>query len=203
MGTMLMNLESKIRDKKLGEGRPLDGRKRLTDIWILKIQKYYGLVIMRNIGSLEDMEKVVWAESFNLFSTDENPQHTLCPRGEASWCNYRGAEALSQTYKHSDYSHLPLIVVTQMKPIFRDQANLELLKKCVNGQCRNSNESLDNVIWNHPKHSSPSEPFTWAIARFNMGNIVKVMVLSKLGLHPGSRCITAMQQQGTARLKKS
>ncbi|GFV48835.1 uncharacterized protein TNCV_4269121 [Trichonephila clavipes] len=34
-----------------------------------------------------------------------------------------------------------------MRPVFRDLANPELLKKCLHGGTQNPNESVNNVIW--------------------------------------------------------
>ncbi|GFV45476.1 uncharacterized protein TNCV_2818901, partial [Trichonephila clavipes] len=37
--------------------------------------------------SVADMSKSIWAKYFHKLSTDENPQHALCPMGEESWWN--------------------------------------------------------------------------------------------------------------------
>jgi hypothetical protein len=35
----------------------------------------------------------------------------------------------------------------EMKPVFRDVASADLLKRCVHGETQNANESLNSVIW--------------------------------------------------------
>ncbi|GFU79950.1 uncharacterized protein TNCV_578301 [Trichonephila clavipes] len=50
-----------------------------------------------------------------------------------------------ETYHHKN--SLPVDVVEAMRPVFRDLANPELLKKCLHGGTQNPNESVNNVIW--------------------------------------------------------
>lgn len=110
--------------------------------------QYYGLAIRRNPGNLEDMRKAVWAGYFHLCSSNERPQHGLCPNGSESWCKYNKAIAQNQTYDHSKHTHLPEVIMEHIKPIFRDLASPDLLSKCLHGKSQNVNESLNSVIWN-------------------------------------------------------
>ncbi|GFV10101.1 uncharacterized protein TNCV_3660531 [Trichonephila clavipes] len=81
--------KNNLKSTKLSDNKPISGRGRLTDAEILLLQKYYGLAIRRNVGkSVADMSKSIWAIYFHKLSTDENPQHALCPMGEESWCGY-------------------------------------------------------------------------------------------------------------------
>ncbi|GFV54952.1 uncharacterized protein TNCV_3144911 [Trichonephila clavipes] len=50
-----------------------------------------------------------------------------------------------ESYHHKN--SLPVDVVEAMRPVFRDLANPELLKKCLHGGTQNPNESVNNVIW--------------------------------------------------------
>ncbi|GFV37482.1 uncharacterized protein TNCV_1157451 [Trichonephila clavipes] len=87
MGARLRALKNNLKSTKLSDNKPISGRGRLTDAEILLLQKYYGLAIRRNVGkSVADMSKSIWAIYFHKLSTDENPQHALCPMGERSWC---------------------------------------------------------------------------------------------------------------------
>ncbi|GFT58322.1 uncharacterized protein TNCV_2118331 [Trichonephila clavipes] len=89
MGARLRALKNNLKSTKLSDNKPISGRGRLTDAEILLLQKYYGLAIRRNVGkSVADMSKSIWAICFHKLSTDENPQHALCPMGEESWCGY-------------------------------------------------------------------------------------------------------------------
>ncbi|GFW84755.1 uncharacterized protein TNCV_680431 [Trichonephila clavipes] len=47
-----------------------------------------------------------------------------------------------ETYHHKN--SLPVDVVEAMRPVFRDLANPELLKKCLHGGTQNPNESVNN-----------------------------------------------------------
>ncbi|GFX12786.1 uncharacterized protein TNCV_3437601 [Trichonephila clavipes] len=85
MGARLGALKNNLKSTKLSDNKPISGRGRLTDAEILLLQKYYGLAIRRNVGkSVADMSKSIWAIYFHKLSTDENPQHALCPMGEES-----------------------------------------------------------------------------------------------------------------------
>jgi hypothetical protein len=49
------------RGTKLLDSKPLGGKGHLTQSEINKLQSYYGLVIRRNVSSLEAMKRGVWA----------------------------------------------------------------------------------------------------------------------------------------------
>ncbi|GFW79929.1 uncharacterized protein TNCV_3899301 [Trichonephila clavipes] len=62
-----------------------------------------------------------------------------------TWCKFKKAKLLGETYHHKN--SLPVDVVEAMRPVFRDLANPEVLKKCLHGGTQNPNESVNNVIW--------------------------------------------------------
>ncbi|GFX18290.1 uncharacterized protein TNCV_4305911 [Trichonephila clavipes] len=68
-----------MKSRKLSDGKGISGRGRITDNEISKLQQYYGLSIRRNMNSVSDMFKAVWAIYFHKLSTDSVPQHVLCP----------------------------------------------------------------------------------------------------------------------------
>ncbi|GFW66360.1 uncharacterized protein TNCV_3433231 [Trichonephila clavipes] len=145
MGTRLRRLKTKMRGQKLSDGKPLCGRNRLTEAEIDRLQAYYGLAIRRNLSSVKDMQQAIWAIFLHKLSTDEKPQHGFCPSDSDTWCKFKKAELLGETYHHKN--SLPVDVVEAMRPVFRDLANPELLKKCLHGGTQNPNESVNNVIW--------------------------------------------------------
>ncbi|GFU74907.1 hypothetical protein TNCV_4508671 [Trichonephila clavipes] len=55
----------------------------------------------------------------------------FCPSDSDTWCKFKKAELLRETYHHKN--SLPVDVVEAMRPVFRDLANPELLKKCLHG----------------------------------------------------------------------
>ncbi|GFS62031.1 hypothetical protein TNCV_2592971 [Trichonephila clavipes] len=46
---------------------------------VYSIQHYYGLAIRKNLSSVEDVKRAIWAIYFHKLSTEDNPQHALCP----------------------------------------------------------------------------------------------------------------------------
>lgn len=64
MGSRLRKLKSVLGKNKLKDGKTIGGKNRLTGTAINKIQDYYGLSIIRNTDSLENMKKAVWATFF-------------------------------------------------------------------------------------------------------------------------------------------
>ena len=64
-------------------------RGRFRDnVEMIKLQKYYGRNIRANVGNLERMKCDCLAAFYHSCSTDDNPQHHLCPDGPDSWCWY-------------------------------------------------------------------------------------------------------------------
>ncbi|GFU71281.1 uncharacterized protein TNCV_3782661 [Trichonephila clavipes] len=129
------------------------------------------------------MQQAIWAIFLHKLSTDEKPQHGFCPSDSDTWCKFKKAELLGETYHHKN--SLPVDVVEAMRPVFRDLANPELLKKCLHGGTQNPNESVNNVIWSRV----PKKTFVQlellslgtydAVSSFNMGNVSKLEILRK------------------------
>ncbi|GFV08852.1 uncharacterized protein TNCV_3820951 [Trichonephila clavipes] len=147
MGTRLRRLKTKMRGGAPHSLRntALCGRNRLTEAEIDRLQAYYGLAIRRNLSSVKDMQQAIWAIFLHKLSSDEKPQHGFCPSDTDTWCKFKKAELLGETYHHKN--SLPVDVVEAMRPVFRDLANPELLKKGVLGGTQNPNECVNNVIW--------------------------------------------------------
>ncbi|GFU54932.1 uncharacterized protein TNCV_3825761 [Trichonephila clavipes] len=108
-GTRLRRLKTKMRGQKLSDGKPLCGRNRLTEAEIDRLQAYYGLAIRRNLSSVKDMQQAIWAIFLHKLSTDEKPQHGFCPSDSDTWCKFKKAELLGETYHHKN--SLPVDVV--------------------------------------------------------------------------------------------
>ncbi|GFW48206.1 uncharacterized protein TNCV_2382901 [Trichonephila clavipes] len=135
-GTRLRRLKTKMREvKKLSDGKPLCGRNRLTEAEIDRLQAYYGLAIRRNLSSVKDMQQAIWAIFLHNLSTDEKPQHGFCPSDTDTWCKFKKTELLGEIYHHKN--SLPVDAVEAMRPVFRDLANPELLKKYLHGGTQN------------------------------------------------------------------
>lgn len=209
MGTRLRSYKSKKGQAKLSDGKSAGGRGRLTEDAIKNIQTYYGLAIRRNVSSLENMKQAVWAEYFHLLSSNDDPSHGLCPKGEISWCKYNKAIANDESYDHDKHLHLPQAIMEDIKPIFRDLAAPDLLKRCLHGGTQNPNESLNSVIWSRVPKSTFVMKTTLelgvyeAIATFNKGYIVRCLILEKLGVSPGNNLVRMMKQLDEVRIYKA
>lgn len=209
MGTRLRTLKMKSNKKKLSDGKKLGGKNRLTNDRIVLIQKYYGLAIRRNKGNLNDMRKAVWATFFHLGSTNENPNHIICPAGENSWCKYQRALHKNETYDHNMHFHMPLAVMEEIRPIFKDLSHPVLLRKCLHGKSQNPNESVNNIIWSRvPKNifvglKSLNFGVFDAVSCFNKGNLTRCLVLKELGISVGTNCASVMLEGDKLRVVKA
>eukprot|EP00112_Aurelia_sp_Birch-Aquarium-sp1_P012847 Seg2706.2 transcript_id=Seg2706.2/GoldUCD/mRNA.D3Y31 product="hypothetical protein" protein_id=Seg2706.2/GoldUCD/D3Y31 len=88
VGTRLKKLKKSCKDK-LGDGKTLNGKGRLTEKVINTLQNAYGLVIRQNIGNLYEMKKGVSALLFHYSEhEDMEKRHHFCPRGAQSWCKF-------------------------------------------------------------------------------------------------------------------
>ncbi|GFU80951.1 uncharacterized protein TNCV_1276971 [Trichonephila clavipes] len=144
MGTRLRNILKTSKGIKLSDGENISGRGRLT----LKedsIQHYYGLAIRKNLSSVEDMKRAIWAIYFHKISTEDNPQHALCPLGEDSWCGYNRSFVTGEFYIHKH--SLTESILLKVKKVFRDLTEKDLFKKCLHGRTQNPNESFNKCIW--------------------------------------------------------
>lgn len=210
MGSRLRKLKQRLGKTTLSDGKTVGGRGRLTNEKINEIQNYYGLAIRRNTRTtLLRMKTAVWAEYFHLMSSNESPHHALCPKGRKSWCKYQKAVAIDETYDHDKHTHLSSVVMTELKPIFRDLAHPDLLKRCLHGGTQNASESLNSVIWSRLPKSTFVMRETLelgvyeAIVSYNEGNIAKCRILERLGISPGQNCINRLTKVDKLRIQKA
>lgn len=191
--------------KKLPDVKGIGGRGRLTKEAIDSLQVYFGAAIRANSDNLENMRKAVWETFFHKLSTNEKPQHSLYPpkgTGRSHWCKYNNGEKYVQ---HG----LPEAVMDRIKPIYRDLANPNLLKKCHHGKTQNINRSFNSAVWTRV----PKTVFVGAktvkvgvydtLLSFNDGNISRARVLQQLGLDPGHNTVRQLLDMDMARLKKA
>ena len=207
LGCRLRRFKRDMKGKKLSDNKGVGGAGRLTDAEIDRLQKYYGLAIRRNAGEKGDvksMQQAVWATYFHKCSTDQKPIHNFCPKGPESWCRFQRAAATGSTYTHKNA--LPLTIMEAIKPIYKDLSMPSLLKKCIHGKTQNTNESLNNCIWER----IPKNVFVGAqtlrigvfdaVLTFNEGVMARKKVLDGLGIGVGSNCINALRGIDNLRL---
>ena len=118
VGTRLQRLCANYKVKKLRDGKSITGKNRLTTKIIDTLQNYYGMAIRNNTGSLVDMVNAVNASLYHVASTNENPNHGLCPSGEDSWCGWQ-RDPSSYEHKHG----LPDAILELLEPIYQDLAD--------------------------------------------------------------------------------
>ena len=144
------------------------------------------------------MKRNIWEIYVHKLSTDNNPQHGLCPPGKDSWCKFRKAEAVGGSYEHKN--SLPEAVLEEIKSIFRDLSDSALLTKCLHGHTQNPNERFNNCIWVRiPKTvfvclNTLKVGVLDSVVCFNYGSLKRLHVLEKLGINPGCNTTAALQE---------
>lgn len=208
MGSRLRTKVKAMKGKKLSDGKIISGKGRLTKKTIDSLQNYFGLAIRRNRGNLKAMRKDVWATFFHRLSTDEKPNHHMCPKGVDSWCKFERAKVTKESYTHKN--SLPEAVMNEIKPIFQDLSKEELLEKCLHGQTQNVNECFNGVVWSRlPKTVFIGlETFKLgvydSVITFNEGNLGRIKVLQHItGADAGVNSIIGYRQMDKQRVKKA
>lgn len=97
------------------------------------LQNYYGKAIGENVRDVEKMSEAVWAIYYHTISTDEKPQHSYCPKGKESWCNYNQEVAKAKELEFRHKRPLPMDVTEAIYPVFKDLADPKLLERCLLG----------------------------------------------------------------------
>lgn len=207
MGTRLRKLKAEIKKLVLSDEKGLGGKNRLSKAVIDQIQNYYGLAIRRTTDSEEKMRNDVRALFYHKQSTDENPHHELCPKGENSWCSFQKSVANKLPYSHKN--SVPVPIMDFIKPVFKSLSDRSLLRKFLHGQTQNPNESVNSVIWARlPKigfvgiktlHLGVYD----TVSTFNCGNVTKCMILQKLGITIGKNTIAIMKEVDKRRIVDS
>ena len=88
LGSRLRSLKKRLGKTPLEDGKSIGGIRRLTNTSIDKLQVYYGKAIRENTHNINSMKPTVMAIWRHPKSTDENPEHDLCPPGADSWYGF-------------------------------------------------------------------------------------------------------------------
>ena len=102
-------------------------------------------------------------------STDENPNHSLCPDGVDAWCKYKRNPL---QYKHTN--PLPNAAAVHIKPVFDRLSKDKLLNRCVEGYTQNAAESFTNLLW----HFCPTNTVVGMVP-LNISKSFAVIVIMK------------------------
>ena len=193
MGSRLRNIKKKFGKNALPDGKSIGGQGGLTKKIIDSFQVYYGKAIRENTTSVDHMRNATLAILANSRSTDEDPQHILCPEGPTSWCGFqRDIANGTKDYRHKH--PLPSAVADAIEPVFAALSSEDLLRACLHGGTQNQNESFNALIWQRctkQTHSGlPTVKMSvyLAIANFNDGASAIIKILQELGVEPRSFC---------------
>ncbi|KAH7945683.1 hypothetical protein HPB49_013992 [Dermacentor silvarum] len=205
MGTALRNL---IQKHKTEHGESLSGKGRLTGDLITKLTNYYGWALKSNVGNIDGMHKAVMATYHHICSTDEHPNHSLCPSGANSWCKQNAATARGETLpKHRS---LPEHVRKALLPVYERLADQKLLQRCHRGKTQNANESLHSVIWSlmpKTKHASlfaVETAVAEAVMRYNAGmKETSSRILREMQIQQSSKGIQRAEEKDGHRLNSA
>ena len=114
---------------------------KITAKYIKVLESYYGKAIRQNHKNLEDMKHAIWATFFHHISTDEHPQHDLCPKN--SWWQYNRSNKLSN-FKHRH--KVDPKIFKHLWSLYTDLTFDEDLEKLRHGLTSNCNESFNHKI---------------------------------------------------------
>ena len=67
----------------------LTGRGRITQKLQKQLSVSYAQALKDGAPDVDKMKEAVMASLYHRMSTDDQPQHQYCPRGEDSWCKYQ------------------------------------------------------------------------------------------------------------------
>lgn len=203
-GTQMRKLN---KSKVLSDGKKLGGKGRFTDKIIDEMKSYYGNAIREHKDSVEEMYKAIWAIYFHKGSTDSNPQHHLCPSGPNSWCKFQKAAANGTEEEYKHLKPLAPAILDEIKVVFENLSNPDLLRKCLGGRTQNANESFNNVLWNFaPKNEyiglqSLELAAYLACITFSTGYKGILHLMKKLDVNPGKNALEAAVTIDQRRIK--
>ena len=193
LGTALRNLvaeKSKAKPKVTLGGK---GHGKLRSEVIATLQRYYTKAIRSNT-TVPATKEAVTAIIDHGSSTDADPKHDNCPKGDDSWCFWQKANAKGlPPGSHEDNVGTPLckIVVDSIRPTFERMSTDELLGRCILQTTQNANESAHALIWARcPKHqfvnrNRLSIAVSVGVAEFNFGASASRKFLDNLSLPVG------------------
>ena len=195
------------KDKKLG-GR---GKLQLTIKKCENLQAYYRAAIAANVGNPEAMRVAVWATLLHTMSTDEDPHHDYCPKGQESWCFYNKALALGETpVSHTTRKgNISYKIASELVPIYERMSNPELMKRLAKGVTQNPNESLHQVLHSRCPKASNVGFKQWegmcarSVCDFNMGSQYLLQNALTLGLEANEIMVAYAEKKDRIRIKRA
>ena len=182
----------------------MEGRGRLSDNVIDKMQKYYGRAIRENSGDLDKMKTSIWAIYYHMIKDESSSleeQHKLCAKGEDTWCKFWKDQA-----SNKEDNRLPSVFIEELKPIFTRLTNDELLKRCLKGETQNRNESVNGQLWSRcPKSKFCGKrrvviAVCETVGVFNTGAANKANLMNSCGISHGRNMLKALRKEDKERI---
>ena len=204
LGTALRKYKLNVKSAgaKMSDGGKVDGRGRLTEAVVDKMQKYYGNAIRDNSGDLQKMKDSIWAIFHHMIKDDScslEQQHKLCPKD--SWCKFwNNAES------YDENNRLPCVFIEELKPIFTRLTSDDLLNRCLQGQTQNRNESVNGQLWSRCPKSRYCGKRRVVIAVcetvgvFNTGAASRAAIMESCGISPGRNMLKALRKEDQDRI---
>ncbi|KAK8731958.1 hypothetical protein OTU49_007358, partial [Cherax quadricarinatus] len=172
--------EKQLRAGKKRKEYHVKGKGMLTDFMIDKLAQYFQKNLRDSRGTdVETMRNGILASFFHCSSTDDNPEHHLCPPGSASWCFYQ--RALADNLPPPSHStmkvkfHLQPDDFNKVHEIYKDLTRDDMMERCIQGRTQNPNESLHQRIWSYCNKALYRNKWqvdfavSHAIAEYNVG----------------------------------
>ena len=135
-----------MRDKRVpnDEGRIANSKGMTTESQITLCQYYKG-AILSNTNDVDGMINDIQAIFHHCSSTDQNPQHSFCPKGDYTWCKFNKYSTKKTKNPNTD---MPV-------PKHREKPTIppfyaEYFKECFDKVCRR--ELLDRLDVNEELH---------------------------------------------------
>ena len=195
-----------LRKSLMGTKDSISGSKKgqVTEKVATKLTSYYATALQRNAPHLMAMKNAVFASINHMSSTDEQPNHLLCPAGEHSWCIHQREEFLKTPVRTKHHGELSLKCAKLLQPLYVRLTDPALLRRCSRMRTQNANECFNGQIWRRcPKTISTSKgtveiAVAMASLDFNMGPTGFDKVLEKMKVTSGVH-FQAHAIQGTKR----
>ena len=119
----------------LSDCKSLSGKGRLTEKMINKLQNYFPIAVRNCTGTtIYQLKKAIGAVLYHCSDANNlEARHRFCPKTSGSWCQFQ-PEKCNGTSLHKEKPGIPSIICEQIRPIFLDLSDKNLLSKCLHGK---------------------------------------------------------------------
>ena len=142
----IMNLRKSL----MGTKDSISGKRKgqVTEKIATKLTNYYADALKTNAPDIKSMQNAVFASLYHMSSTNEEPNHKLCPPGEKSWCKYQRETLMKvEDYKRTNHNaELTVRCVKLLEPLYTRLTNADLLQRCSRMRTQNANECYNGQV---------------------------------------------------------